>query len=835
MRWFHTEYILKGLFLGLMLYAALIEAAAPSPQNWQMLGYVNLGALAGLVAALVLGGLLKLREGYRVRGRLLVFALFLLLESPMLVYIGVIGGTLVGLYCALQLRPVPELTRAEIELLAAVIGSGVGVGVLFGIMRQVRHKLARIGLILLVSAGLVTLLLLLLGKLDVGEGELLKVHLQSQEVFGLQLLLSVPFFYALTFAGKDEESEVEIGCICALLGLGLGIIADGSPVLKSRAGFVYLAPVLLYFWYTMRVLPGLRVLKHSFRGLSYSRAGMHRKALQSFRRALQLDPQSKLARDGFWEVHRALDLNQLANDPQTLALVDLGLCMERAGSLLCQGKPTPDQLTESQRLLDLVLSLQPGLQPVADYWRAVAHTHAGQLDLAVAELERLLDPAHYGHDNPQRRSILLQAWQLALNLHAELRRRVGEPQLALPGRRMDAIAAVERHLAANPDDKDVWGMKRVLYADLTEAEYDLSAGEGLAAIHFDHQYVQELGLALVNDDQRWQRGGEFLRMAARGLPALGPTLFVQIAQAHQRANNLEGALHNFELAKRAGRSVGPKNLADPERQAYFATVKYLGEVALSRNDVDAGIENFHLYTESERSGIETLRTLAELYERKGDVLSALRINDMALVYNPKDPDLVERKDRYYYSVMPEQLQARLEQLRTGFDLDYCLKKAKTILDGRYDSLEWLDVAHHLVKLTLVVQPNSLVAKVLLARVLLRHGERDEAIKLLGSVYAPKPEKFASGDDEDAWYVCCQLLGDLYMEVGRADLAVPCFLEFKKSSRSGARTLFKLGQAFEQLGDLVRAKKCYENVTAYEGNPLTSDAHDALSRLRSMAQ
>ena len=37
-----------------------------------------------------------------------------------------------------------------------------------------------------------------------------------------------------------------------------------------------------------------------------------------------------------------------------------------------------------------------------------------------------------------------------------------------------------------------------------------------------------------------QRGGEFLRLAARGLPTLGPTLFVQIAQAHQRANNLEG-------------------------------------------------------------------------------------------------------------------------------------------------------------------------------------------------------------------------------------------------------------------------------------------------------
>jgi predicted Zn-dependent protease len=75
------------------------------------------------------------------------------------------------------------------------------------------------------------------------------------------------------------------------------------------------------------------------------------------------------------------------------------------------------------------------------------------------------------------------------------------------------------------------------------------------------------------------------------------------------------------------------------------------------------------------------------------------------------------------------------------------------------------------------------------------------------------------------------LGDLYLETGRADLAVACFNDFRKSSKSGAKTLYKLGQAFEALGDRGRASKCYEQVTAYEGNPLTPDAHEALSRLR----
>ena len=90
------------------------------------------------------------------------------------------------------------------------------------------------------------------------------------------------------------------------------------------------------------------------------------------------------------------------------------------------------------------------------------------------------------------------------------------------------------------------------------------------------------------------------------------------------------------------------------------------------------------------------------------MLSALRFNDMALVYNATDKDLLERKDRYYYSVMPEVLQARLDSVRDGFDLDYCIKKTQTILDNpAYSDVQWLDVAHHLVQLVLVLTPGSL--------------------------------------------------------------------------------------------------------------------------------
>ena len=316
------------------------------------------------------------------------------------------------------------------------------------------------------------------------------------------------------------------------------------------------------------------------------------------------------------------------------------------------------------------------------------------------------------------------------------------------------------------------------------------------------------------------------------MPTLGPTLFLQIAQAQQRIGKAEEARHSLELAKRAGRSVGAKNLADAERTAYFTTVKHLAELAQSAGDLDAAIENLHLYAESERSGVETLRTLADLYERKGDPLMALRVTEQALLYGGRDKDLLARKDKYYYSVMPEDLRARLDLVKQAFDVDYCLRRARTVLDGKLASdAEWLDVASHLIQVAMVVKPENVTAKVLYARVRLRFGEREEMIAFLEKVRDPKPEKFESGDDEESWYQACQILGDMYLEGGKPDLAVTCLTEFRKSAKSGARTLYKLGQAYEQLGDRPHAVKAYEMVTAYDGNPLVYDARSALRRLQ----
>src|SRR5262249_5224291 len=122
-------------------------------------------------------------------------------------------------------------------------------------------------------------------------------------------------------------------------------------------------------------------------------------------------------------------------------------------------------------------------------------------------------------------------------------------------------------------------------------------------------------------------------------------------------------------------------------------------------------------------------------------------------------------------------------------------------------------------------------RVLLARALLRRGEKEPAAQLLEDLRTHKPERFAD-DDEDSWYAACRLLGDLYLnDLGRADLALACYKEFRQSSKSGADTLVKMGQAYEMLGDLPRAAKAYEQVTAYEGHPLAYEARSALSRVK----
>jgi tetratricopeptide (TPR) repeat protein len=317
------------------------------------------------------------------------------------------------------------------------------------------------------------------------------------------------------------------------------------------------------------------------------------------------------------------------------------------------------------------------------------------------------------------------------------------------------------------------------------------------------------------------------------MPTRAPSLFVLLAGVYQRHGRADLVQHAWVSARQAGRQVGPKNLGETEQRDYFAAVRQLAEAAQSAGDLDAAIENYQLLTESVRSGLETLRTLAGLYEQKGDAFGGLRVIEQALLYDGKDRDLLERKDRYYYSIMPEELRRRADDVRSFFDVEYCLRKARALLDHKNAGADAIGWAKHLAELAQIINPGGLAAKLLRARALKREGDTESARAILEEIHDNKPESFRSGADEEAWFLACRLLGDLCLyELDKPEMAVRCFHEFRKSAKSGADTLFKLGQAYEQLGDRERAKKSYQHVTAYEGHPLAPDARQALYRLSS---
>jgi tetratricopeptide (TPR) repeat protein len=574
------------------------------------------------------------------------------------------------------------------------------------------------------------------------------------------------------------------------------------------------------------VLPGLRVFKHTLRGLSYSQIGQHRLALASLGRALHLNPSYPLARDQLWDLHRKLNLDQLKQEPETLALINWSLCLERVAELLLRDRPQPAHLQEAQRMLELVAHQRPDLEPCCRYWRAVAFTHEKNFDRAAADLEALLRDAE---DTAARRSVQFPGWQLAVFLHPEMKRRVGDPLLREADRRLDAIAALERRLVEKADDPAAWELKRLLYSELTEGDYNAGAAAG-AVTAFDYRYCQQLGLALLEDAERWRRGCEYLRVAARGVPLEAPTLFIQMAKAHEKNHDGEGMWANYHHAMQAGRAAGVANLPEPERKQLASVVKQLGERAMKASQIDAALEAFKFYTQFEQGELETWRTLAELFERKKDVWLALHCTEHALSYSSGDKDLLARKDRYYYSIEPADLKQRLEQVYKWFDAPYCLAKTRAVLENYSGDLDVLDWAAHLAALAGVAQPEALTPRLLLARIYRLKGEIPEAVALLEEVRQNKPAKFASEDEEDSWYLAHRLLGDAYLD-DRADQAVECFKEFQKSPRSGADTSYKLGRAYENLGDLRRAANCYEEVTTFTEHPLYYEARDALERVR----
>src|SRR5262245_51143444 len=341
---------------------------------------------------------------------------------------------------------------------------------------------------------------------------------------GLFLMIGLPFLYLLIFVGDAEEAIPDVVAFCSLLGISLFLVDLSGSVVTIGVYLAYLIPLALYFLYATRVMPGLRTFKHVLRGFSYLNLDRLRESIYFFRRALVTDPQSPLARQGMVTLHNNLSVEKVERDPELAAVLDFSLCLDRAEALL-MGRPTNNQRAEAERFLDLVEQKGRGFQARVDYLSAVSRAHAKDYDNAAELLKRLLSPETPYH-GPVRKKVLYNAWHLALVPSKEIEKRVGWAELSLPGRRIEAIGAVERFLAENPQDPDALGLKRTLYGQLSESEFISAAAGGLPK-DFNYDYVEQLGMALVDDPdpERRDRGMGFLRIAGWGMPDRGPGIF----------------------------------------------------------------------------------------------------------------------------------------------------------------------------------------------------------------------------------------------------------------------------------------------------------------------
>jgi hypothetical protein len=398
----------------------------------------------------------------------------------------------------------------------------------------------------------------------------------------------------------------------------------------------------------------------------------------------------------------------------------------------------------------------------------------------------------------------------------------------------------------------------MLYSQLAEGEF-VSAAATSEPKDFNYEYVEQLGYSLVdeNDPERSERGRGYLRIAAHGLADRAAGIFKKLADASEKIGDHQTARGYTEKIRDVSKRVGPRNLAKDQLEIFFNALRKLATLAESEGDAikmeadaahargdartgaekdaeakpyfEAAIDYLQEYLKAGGgAALESYRKIAELYGKTRDALNAVLNTEAALAYNSSDPDLLRKRDSYYYSVSVERLSAAKENVGKWFDVGYCVKKAMGVLNTKDADADLLDWATHLAQLAKVIEPASNRVRLVEGRCLLRQGKRDEGLSLLEDVReSPK----GSGDEEESWYNATKLLGQLYLEeLNRPDLALRAYLDYKEFHRSGADTLYQIAKCYEAMGDPTNAAKFYNAVTAYEEHPRYWDAKEALKRL-----
>jgi tetratricopeptide (TPR) repeat protein len=810
-----SELLVKGVFLGLVLHAARLLGLADHA-CWRELGLLMACAAGGWVLG-TLATLGRPRSG-SIGSRLMLG----LLEDGWLAQAGLVVGLGAGIVAFLH----PIGGEDAAGWLLGLSLAGAMLGFVFAILQQIPSRAARLGIgaaLGLIMVGTMGLALGLWGT----EG-LARVRPPGCVVAGLWLLAALVLHIGLVLTSLEPESEAELGCVTtALPGLGV-YLASGAT--GWGLGLGLLIPSLAYLLLGEGIAGRIRLGKLLTRARLNMSIGNWRKALGCSSRALGIDPGNPRALADFWRLTSKLDTEELLADTNARSLVRAERCLDWVGRRL-GSNPGPVGLEECDRMLALVEKLDPPLIPQAEYWRVVADLHAGQTEVASRRARALLEaPADSSDAAGPARQARRQLWLLAMAWHDRLRGEVAEPLLkARPEAVLEAWEAVEQALEADTENPRLRAAWRSLVERLDESRHGPLVDKGGPAV--DWRRVEGLAVGMLEDPNRRARGCELVRLAARANPSTSPASLVAVARALQAAGEEQPGIDHFRMAVSLAQKQGIANLSAEDRELYFRAVKYLAEVAEHQENWAEAARLWTLYTENDRSGLETLRKLAELHEKLGDPAHALRAVEKGLLYAGKDTDLLERRERYLWSITPEQVQASPDTFKGIIDPAFCAERARKALDSNQADPEWLRFAEHLLRLALLVRPDHLPSRQMLGRALARLGDRDGAVAEWEKVRTNKPSNWVEGESDEAWQRANQALGDAYLEMGRYQDAIDCLEDFRKSSRSGANTLFKLGQAHEGLGQFRQARKHYREVEGFEGNPLVWQAREALDRIR----
>ena len=323
--WQQTEFLLKGVYLGLLVMIAWLVPDA------EELAFIGLGTVGGLALFLGVAAVRKYREGFRLRGSWLGYLAFMLLENPGMVYAGLLVGLTTG--TGLTFNHFRGENAIPLESLWPVLGGA----------RSRRHLLRppprspAPATAFWISLALA--LLLIGGAMAFYYYNPTALSDQQRGMIGLLLLLGIPGFFLLTFAGLVEESEIEIAAMCAALGIGTWTLSRRLRPPRRRRPRRSLAR-RHFFIYTTRILPGLRVFKHALRGMSYRRMGQDpaRPVLAGAGAATGAEQRHGPAQ--MWDLHRDLDFGSLQTQPDLVPFLHFDFCLERISQIL-QTKPNP--------------------------------------------------------------------------------------------------------------------------------------------------------------------------------------------------------------------------------------------------------------------------------------------------------------------------------------------------------------------------------------------------------------------------------------------------------------------------------------------------------------